>query len=299
MTRFRAEWERADQRFDGVHGDAFVEVLYDDGRWLEGPAYSPLWRSVLFSDIPNDRVLRWDETTGAVGVWRTPASYANGRTLDRAGRVLTCEQQSRSVTRTGSDGGVTTVADRWEGHRFNSPNDLVEHSDGSVWFTDPSYGIRDVYEGFPAVSETDGCHVYRIDRDGSIARVADDFAQPNGLAFSADERQLYVVDSDATRRHLRRFDVGADGTLSGGEVLVGCDAGTYDGVRVDDSGRLWLAARDGLHCVDPDGTLLGKLLLPEVCSNLTFGGARGNVLFVTATHLLLSIMVGCSGARYP
>lgn len=296
-TRIRARWERRDERFGSVNGDEHVEVLYEDGRWLEGPAYSPAWRSLLFSDIPNDRVLRYDELTGAVGVWRSPAGYANGRTLDRQGRVLSCEQGSRSVTRIEPDGSVTMLADRWDGKRLNSPNDLVEHSDGSVWFTDPSYGIDSDYEGLRATSETDGCHVYRRDPDGSVLRVGDDFVKPNGLAFSADERQLYVVDT--ARRHVRRFDVGTDRSLGGGEELATCDAGSFDGLRLDRFGRLWVAAHDGLHCIDPDGTVLGKLLLPEVCSNLTFGGLKGNVLYVTASNLLLSMMVNVSGVRYP
>ena len=295
LSKIRARWERHDERFAPVRGDTFADVLYDEGSWLEGPAYSPAWRTLLFSDIPNDRVLAWDEATGGVGVWRSPGGYANGRTVDRAGRMLQCEHGSRSVTRTEPDGSVTTLADRWEGKRLNSPNDLVEHSGGSVWFTDPTYGIQSDYEGFAAVPEIGGTHVYRRDLDGSVTRVTDDFAGPNGLAFSADERTLYVADSE--RKHLRRFDVGPDLMLSGGEVLATCDAGTFDGVRVDDGGRIWAAAHDGLHCIDPDGTLLGKLLLPEVCSNLTFGGAKGNVLFVTATNLLLSIRVTVRGVR--
>jgi gluconolactonase len=295
VTRIRARWERRDERFSPVRGDTFAEVLYDEGSWLEGPAYSPAWRTVLFSDIPNDRVLEWDEATGAVGVWRSPGGYANGRTIDRAGRMLQCEHGTRSVTRTEPDGTVTVLADRWQGKRFNSPNDLVEHSDGSVWFTDPAYGIDSDYEGHRADPEIDGCHVYRRDPDGSVTRVTDNFDRPNGLAFSADERTLYIVDSGL--RHLRRFDVGTDRSLSGGEVFATGHGGGFDGVRVDDAGRLWVAAHDGLHCFDPDGTLLGKLLLPEVCSNLTFGGPKRNVLFVTATNLLLSIRVSVTGIR--
>jgi len=295
MTTIRTRWERLDERF-GVHGDRFVEVLFEQGRWLEGPAYSPLWRSVLFSDIPNDRVLRYDETTGAVGEWMTPSGFANGRIVDRRGRVVHCHHGTRSVTRVEADGSVTVLADAADGHRLNSPNDLVERADGSVWFTDPSYGIRSDYEGHQGEVETRGCHVYRSDPDGTLTRVADDFAQPNGLAFSADERELYIVDSE--RGHVRRFDVSEAGGLSGGEVLVS-DAGGYDGVRIDDGGRLWLGSQDGLHCVDRDGTLLGKLLLPEVCANLTFGGAQRNVLYVTATNLLLSVRVSVRGASYP
>ena len=295
MTTIRTRWERLDERFR-VHGDRFVEVLFEQGRWLEGPAYSPLWRSVLFSDIPNDRVLRYDETTGAVGEWMRPSGFANGRIVDRRGRVVHCHHGTRSVTRVEPDGTVTTLADAANGLRLNSPNDLVERADGSIWFTDPSYGILSDYEGHQGQVETGGCHVYRIDPDGTLTRVADDFAQPNGLAFSADERELYIVDSE--RGHVRRFDVSEGGSLSGGEVLV-ADAGGYDGVRTDDGGRLWLGSQDGLHCVDRDGTLLGKLLLPETCANLTFGGPQRNVLYVTATNLLLSVRVSVRGATYP
>ena len=295
MTTIRTRWERLDERFR-VHGDRFVEVLFEQGRWLEGPAYSPLWRSVLFSDIPNDRVLRYDETTGAVGEWMRPSGFANGRIVDRRGRVVHCHHGTRSVTRVEPDGTVTTLADAANGLRLNSPNDLVERADGSIWFTDPSYGILSDYEGHQGQVETGGCHVYRIDPDGTLTRVADDFAQPNGLAFSTDERELYIVDSE--RGHVRRFDVSDGGSLSGGEVLV-ADAGGYDGVRTDDGGRLWLGSQDGLHCVDRDGTLLGKLLLPETCANLTFGGPQRNVLYVTATNLLLSVRVSVRGATYP
>ena len=297
MATIRTRWERLDERFATVHGDRFVDVLFEQGRWLEGPAYSPLWRSLLFSDIPNDRVLQYDEVTKTVGEWMAPSGFANGRIVDRRGRVVHCHHGTRSVTRVEPDGSVTTLADAADGHRLNSPNDLVERADGSIWFTDPSYGIRSDYEGHQGEVEAGGCHVYRIDPDGTLTRVADDFAQPNGLAFSADERELYIVDSE--RSHVRRFDVSGDGALSGGEVLVVSDTGGYDGVRVDDGGRLWLAAHDGLHCVDRDGTLLGKLLLPEVCANLTFGGAQRNVLYVTATNLLLSVRVSVRGATYP
>jgi len=230
-------------------------------------------------------------------VWRSPAGYANGRTLDRQGRLLSCEQGSRSVTRTEHDGSVTVVADAWQGRRLNSPNDVVERADGSVWFNDPSYGIDSDYEGHRAPSETDGCHVYRADPDGTVERVSDDFLKPNGLAFSADEQQLYIVDT--SRKHIRRFDVTPERTLVGGEEFATCDAGSFDGVRLDEHGRLWAAAHDGLHCFDPDGTLLGKLLLPEVCSNLTFGGAKRNVLFVTASNTLFSVMLNVAGVRYP
>lgn len=295
--RIPARFESLDERFQGVGGDEYLERLYDQGRWLEGPVYSPAWRCLLFSDIPNDRVLRWDELTSTVGVWREPAGYTNGRTLDRQGRVIHCEQGERRVTRTEHDGSTTVLADSWDGKRLNSPNDVVERADGTVWFTDPSYGIDSDYEGWRADSETSGCHVYRIDPSGSVTRVADDFERPNGLAFAADEQQLYIVDT--RHKHIRRFDVTAAGGLTGGEVFATCDAGSFDGIRFDEQGRLWAAAHDGVHCFHPDGTLLGKLRVPHVVSNLTFGGPKRNILFLTATSAVFSIMVNFTGATYP
>src|SRR5262245_36004240 len=191
MERIRASFETLDERFRGTDGDGYVEVLFESGRWLEGPAYSPAWRCLLFSDIPNDRVLKWDENTRAVGVWRQPAGYANGRTIDRQGRVVSCEQGNRRVTRTEHDGSVVVLADRWDGKRLNSPNDVVEHSDGSLWFTDPSYGIDSDYEGFRAPNEIGGCHVYRLDpATGEAGGVADGRERPHGLAVTEDGRRL-------------------------------------------------------------------------------------------------------------
>jgi len=183
----------------------------------------------------------------------------------------------------------------YDGKRFNSPNDVVERSDGSIWFTDPSYGIDTDYEGNKAESEIGACHVYRIDPSGDVRIVADDFLRPNGLAFSLDERLLYIVDT--RRKHLRVFDVTEDGTLRGGEEFAPCTAGSFDGVRLDETGRVWVAAHDGLHCFDPDGTLIGKLRLPEIVSNLTFGGAKRNHLFITATSSVYTIRVNVNGAR--
>ena len=298
VERVKARFEVRDERFRRCAGDDWLQRLWSDGRWTEGPAYFPAGRYLTFSDIPNDRMLRWDETTGAVGVFRQPAGYTNGHTVDRAGRLVSCEQGGRRITRTEHDGTVTVLADRYEGHRFNSPNDVVEHSDGSIWFTDPSYGIDTDYEGYRATSEIGACHVYRVDpATGEVRIVADDFERPNGLAFSADERQLYIVDT--RRRHIRRFDVAADGTLSGGGEFGTCDAGSFDGVRVDDADRLWAAAHDGLHCFHPDGTLLGKLLVPEVVANFTFGGPRRNDLFICATSSLYTLRVNFSAATRP
>jgi gluconolactonase len=291
-------WIVLDERFRTCRGDRLMQRLHTGCRWTEGPAYFPAGRYLVFSDIPNDRILRYDETTGAVGVFRAPAGYANGHTVDRQGRLVSCEHGNRRVTRTEFDGTVTVIADRFDGKRLNSPNDLVERADGSIWFTDPSYGIDSDYEGHQAVSEIGACHVYRVSPGGAVSIVADDFDRPNGLAFSADERTLYVADT--ARRHLRRFRVGdAGATVSGGAVFATCDAGSFDGIRVDDAGRVWATAHDGLHCFDPDGTLLGKLGLPEVVSNLTFGGLRRNELYITASSSLYSLRVSFGGARYP
>jgi gluconolactonase len=292
------EFLRLDQRFRRVDGDAFVEELHTGCRWTEGPAYFPAGRYLVFSDIPNDRILRWDETTGAVGVFRAPAGYANGHTVDRQGRLVSCEHGNRRVTRTEHDGTVTVLADRYDGKRLNSPNDVVERADGSIWFTDPSYGIDTDYEGHRADSEIGACHVYRIDPDtGEVRIVLDDFERPNGLAFSLDERRLYVVDT--RRKHVRIFDVSADGTCTGGDTFATCDAGSFDGIRLDAAGRVWVAAHDGLHCFAEDGTLIGKLLLPQIVSNLTFGGPQRNHLFVTATSSVYAIRLNTNGASYP
>jgi gluconolactonase len=297
VDRIRTQLEVIDERFRGCQGDEWVERLYTGGRWTEGPAYFPAGRYLLFSDIPNDRVLRLDELTGAVGVFRAPAGYSNGNTVDRQGRLVSSEHGGRRVTRTEHDGGVTVLTDRYLAKRLNSPNDVVEHSDRSIWFTDPSYGIDSDYEGHKAVSEIGACNVYRVDPStGETTVVADDFVRPNGLAFSADERQLYIVDT--RQKHIRRFDV-SDGRLTGGEVLATCDAGSFDGIRLDDAGRIWAAAHDGLHCIDPDGTLLGKLHIPEAVSNLTFGGPKRNDLFITATSSVYSLRLNLCGVRYP
>jgi gluconolactonase len=294
----KAEFQVLDERFRRYGGDDSLERLHTGCRWTEGPAYFPAGRYLIFSDIPNDRILRWDETTGAVGVFRQPASYANGHTVDRQGRLVSCEQGDRRVTRTEHDGPVTVLADRWDGKRLNSPNDIVERADGSLWFTDPSYGIDSDYEGHRADSEIGACYVYRLDPvTGDLRVVADDFERPNGLAFSADERQLFIVDS--RRGHIRVFDVTPASGLEGGNVFATCDAGNFDGIRLDAHGRLWGAADDGLHCIDPDGTVIGKLRVPEVVANFTFGGAKRNQLFICATSSLYSILVNFTGARYP
>ena len=259
----------------------------------------------MWSDIPNDRILRWDEPTGNVGVFRAPAGYTNGHTIDREGRLVSCSHGARRVERTEHDGSITPIADHYDGKRLNSPNDVVVSSDGAVWFTDPTYGIDSDYEGFAAESEIGASHVYRVDpQSGACAIAADDFVRPNGLAFSPDERRLYVSDTGMTHfpdgpRHIRAFDVGPDGALSGGEVFATCTEGIFDGFRFDVEGRLWTSAGDGVHCYDPDGTLLGKVLVPEGVANVVFGGPKRNRLFICATTSLYSVMLGVSGAARP
>ncbi len=293
-----ARFERIDQRFRGVHGDRRLEILHTGCRWTEGPAWFPAGRYLVFSDIPNDRLLRWDETTGAVGVFRHPSHFANGHTVDRHGRLVSCEHGARQVTRTEHDGSVTVLADRYRGLRLNSPNDVVERADGSIWFTDPGYGIDSDYEGHRADSEIGACHLYRVDPGtGQPEIAAGDFNRPNGLAFSADEQYLYV--SDSAERHIRRFEVTASGGLTGGEVLARCGSGTFDGLRLDSDGRIWAAAGDGLHCFHPDGTLLGKLHVPETVANLAFGGRQRNHLFICATTSVYALRVSATAARYP
>ena len=292
-----AVWESLDDRFAGIRGDKLLERLWTGGRWVEGPVYSPAGRYLLWSDIPNDRILRWDESDGHVSEFRSPAGYTNGHTVDREGRLVSCEHLARRVTRTEIDGTITVLADRYQGQRLNSPNDVVVRSDGSVWFTDPSYGIDHDYEGRRQEREVDGCHVYRIDPDTmEVARVTQDFDRPNGLAFSPDESRLSIADSGAPR-HIRAFDVVDGRTLSGGEVFAVCDAGIFDGFRFDEAGRLWTSAGDGVHCFEPDGTLIGKIRVPETVANVCFGGPHRNRLFITATTSVYAVYLLLRGAR--
>lgn len=296
-------YEIRDDRFSrSIKFDEPIERLWTGGRWTEGPVYSRAYRCLVWSDIPNDRRLRWDEVTGAIGDVRSGLGcYTNGSTLDREGRIIACEHGTRSVTRVEHDGSIKTLATHFEGNRLNSPNDVVVHSDGSIWFTDPAYGIETDYEGFQADMEVDGEHVYRLDpASGALTRVADDFTCPNGLAFSMDEKTLYIADSGGTRypsgeHHIRSFTVHDDGTLTGGEVFAVCENGFFDGFRLDNTGRIWTSAKDGVHCYHPDGTLLGKILIPEVVSNLCFGGPKMNRLFITASSSVYSVLLPTTG----
>ena len=299
-----ADYEILDPRFNRLfNGSAHVERLFTGCRWAEGPAWFAAGRYVVWSDIPNDRMLRYDECDGSVSVFRQPCGNTNGNTVDRQGRLVSCEHSGRRVSRTEHDGSITTLADRWQGKRLNSPNDVVVRSDGSIWFTDPAYGIDSDYEGDKAESEIGACHVYRIDpASGAVEAVITDMVRPNGLAFSLDEKQLYVVDTGRTHgadnpAHMRVFDVDADGKVSGGRVFADCTAGLFDGFRLDDAGRIWTSAADGIHCYDPDGTLIGKVLVPEVTANCVFGGAKRNVLYICGTTSLYAVRLMVNGAK--
>lgn len=286
-------YEVLDERFAGMRGDDRLERIFTGCRWAEGPVYVASGRYLLFNDIPEDRTLRWDECTGVVGVFRSPSHHANGMTLDRQGRLVTCEHSGRRVTRTEHDGSTTVLADRWEGKRLNSPNDVVVDRHGVVWFTDPPYGILSDYEGERADSEIGACHVYRVDpADRRVVLVADDLDRPNGIAFSADERRLYISDT----RHIRVFDVDDDRNLTNDRVFAEISVGNPDGLRLDEDERVWAAAGDGVHCFDPDGTLLGKVKVPEAATaNVVFGGRKRNRLFIAASTSIYSIHVKVNG----
>jgi gluconolactonase len=281
-------------------GHARVERLWSGARWCEGPVWCAAGRYLLFSDIPNNRILRWDECSGAVSVFRQPSHFANGNTVDRQGRLVTCEHQTRRVTRTEWDGRVTVLADRHNDKRLNSPNDVVVRSDGSIWFTDPTYGILSDYEGDRAESDIGACHVYCLSPDGHLRIVADDYVKPNGLAFSPDETVLYIADTGASHqtggpRHIRRHKVLGDGRLTRGSVFAACSVGLFDGFRVDTGGRLWCSAGDGVHCIAPDGRLLGKVRIPELVANVCFGGPKLNRLFICGTTSLYSVYLTVNG----
>ncbi|SFQ22599.1 SMP-30/gluconolactonase/LRE family protein [Tranquillimonas alkanivorans] len=295
-------YEALDPRFrDLIQPNAHLRRIATGFEWTEGPVWFADMQVLLFSDIPADRMMRLTPD-GQVSVFRQPSDYSNGNTRDRQGRLVTCHHGTRSVTRTEHDGSVTVLADSYEGRRLNSPNDVVVQSNGDVWFTDPTYGILSDYEGFRAEPEQDAHHVFRIDaRTGRVQAVIDDFVQPNGLAFSPDERVLYVAESGSSHDPdvpsvIRAFDVGEEGRVSGGDVFATVDAGLPDGFRLDTEGRLWTSAADGVHCFAPDGALLGKILVPEVVSNLCFGGPRGNRLLITATTSVYSVAVNVSSA---
>lgn len=284
-----------------IHSNARLESLWTGGRWTEGPVYFAAGRYLLWSDIPNDRVMRWDETDGSASVFEQPCRHQNGHTTDPQGRLISCEHGGRAVSRIEHDGSRTVLADRFDGRKLNSPNDVVVKSDGSIWFSDPTYGIDSDYEGHAAPSEIGASQVYRIAPDGTVSAVVSDLVQPNGLAFSPDETFLYVADTGRTHvadctPKIRRYPVATGGaSLGAGTNFVLSDSGLFDGFRVDVSGNIWSSAGDGVHCFSPDGDLLGKILVPEVVSNVCFFGPNRNRLAICATTSVYSIYVRTRG----
>ena len=283
---------------------AKIERLAHGFRWAEGPVWLGDVRQLVWSDVPGNVMYKWDEETGVTSPFRKPSQMGNGNTRDRQGRLLTCEHLARRVTRTEHDGRITVLADSFEGKRLNSPNDIVVKSDGSVWFTDPSFGILSNYEGDKAEPQLP-THVYRIDADGSLSVVAQGINQPNGLAFSPDESVLYVVESRATPRKILAYDVVSGQTLANRRTFIDAGpGGTPDGFRVDVDGNLWCGwgmgnqHLDGVHIFNPQGALIGRIELPERCANVCFGGVHRNRLFMAATTSVYSLYVNTQGVGY-
>jgi gluconolactonase len=293
-----------DPRFlDCVVVYATMEEIVSGCRWTEGPVWMADQGVLVFSDIPNERMMRWVPGQGA-SVFRQPSNFANGHTRDLQGRLVSCEHGGRRVTRTEPDGTITVLADRFDGKRLNSPNDVIVKSDGTIWFTDPTYGILSDYEGHRAEPEQRARNVFRLDpATGELDPVVDDFVQPNGLCFSPDETRLYIAESGSSHDAavpsvIRVFDVDG-GRLSGGSVFCTIDAGLPDGIRCDVNGNLWSSAEDGVHVFSPEGDLLGKIRVPQRVANLTFGGPKRNRLFITATTSVYLVYVATSGAQRP
>ena len=283
---------------------AAVERLYTGCRWAEGPVWIGDARALLWSDIPNNRILRWDEATGAVSAFRSPSNFANGNTRDRQGRLVSCEHGGRRVTRTEYDGTITVLLDRFDGRRLNAPNDIVVKSDNSIWFTDPTFGILSDYEGYKADPELP-MNVYRLDpATGKATLAAEGVLGPNGLAFSPDEKILYIVESRGVpNRKILAYDVAPNGmTLAGKRVLIDAGPGTPDGFRVDVDGNLWCgwgmgtAELDGVRVFNRDGKPIAHIALPERCANLCFGGLKRNRLFMASSQSLYALYVNTQGA---
>lgn len=298
--------ETLDPRFDKYHlKQSAVERLFTGCRWAEGPVWFGDGRYLLWSDIPNNRVLKWEEETGNVSIYRHPSDFANGNTRDRQGRLLTCEHGGRRVTRTEHDGSISVIASEWQGKPLNSPNDIVTKSDGSIWFTDPVFGILGDYEGHRAEPQV-GQNVYRVDPEsGQMSVVADDVLGPNGLCFSPDESILYIVESRGEpNRKILAYDVSKDGlSIENGRVLIDAGDGTPDGMRCDVDGNLWCGwgmgseALDGVFVFAPDGTHIGRIALPERCANVCFGGLKRNRLFMAASQSIYALYVNTAGVR--
>src|SRR4030088_274903 len=282
-----------------------IERLATGLRWGEGPVWFGDGRYLLCSDIPNNRILKWEEETGAVSIFRKPSNFANGHTRDRQGRLVGCEHGGRRVVRTEYDGSITVLVDQFEGKRLNSPNDVVVKSDGSIWFTDPLYGISNDYEGGRQASEQPPA-VYRLEPEtGDVRIVASDLTRPNGLAFPPAETRLYIAETGnqtepSPRQYIRVFNVGLDGTtLSGGDIFHKIEPGYCDGMRVDEHGNIWSSAADGVHCISAGGELLGRIFVPHRVSNVTFGGPAKNRLFIGGSTTLYAIFLNRRGVQVP
>lgn len=283
--------------------NAAIERLWTGARWCEGPVWFGDARTLLWSDIPNDRMLRWDETTGAVSTFRQGSHNANGNTRDRQGRLVTCEHRGRRVTRTEYDGSITVVMDSWQGRRLNSPNDVVTTRDGAIWFTDPTFGIRGNYEGEKGESEV-GTNVYRVDPATGRGEIAvDDMDQPNGICFSPDETRCYIVESGPRPRRIRVYEVADGRKLVNGRVFFAGDGEQApDGFRCDVDGNLWCGwgggeGHDGVTVFAPSGQRIGHIHLPERCANLCFGGRHRNRLFMAASKSIYALYVNTQGAH--
>lgn len=292
-------FETIDPRFNSyVIGNAPVKQIATGYDWVEGPVWFGDANCLLFSDIPSNRIMRWTPGAG-ISVYREPSNHTNGHTRDRQGRLVSCEHGKRRVTRTELDGSITVIADGFEGKRLNSPNDVIVHSDNSIWFTDPHYGIKTNYEGYQSVQELP-CNVYRVEpSSGNITAVITDMNCPNGLAFSTDESLLYVADTgrmyESDPQHIRKFKVKGN-SVEAGEIFHTIAPGCADGFRLDTDGNIWSSAADGVHCLSPDGDLLGKILVPELVSNVCFGGRSKHQLFITATTSVYMISLNRQGA---
>jgi gluconolactonase len=287
-----------------ISKDAEGEILGSGYEWAEGPCWFNDGQFLIWSDIPNNRILQWAEGLG-VRDFRNPSGFTNGHFRDHQGRLVSCSHGNRRVERTEPDGSITVIADAYEGKRLNSPNDVVVKSDGTIWFTDPPYGILSNREGYKSEQEQDGCYVYCFDpQSAALKIVVDDFGKPNGLCFSPDESLMYISDSayshdKSAPHHIRVFDVQAGNTLSGGDVFVEVNPGLPDGFRCDEHGNVWTSAGDGVHCYTPSGVLLGKIITGEVTANVTFGGPDRNRLFIAANHELVVIDTKAKGIQRP
>ena len=300
--------ESLDRRFRAI-GNAGIERIATGFRWAEGPVYVRDGGYLLWSDIPNNRMMRWSEDDGHVSVFRSPSNYSNGNTRDREGRLITCEHDSRRVTRTEPDGTITVLIDRFEGKRLNAPNDAVVTADGAIWFTDPGYGILGNYEGHMDTLELPP-QVYRLDpRSGRATVVGGNFGRPNGIALSADEKKMYVIDSGVTGpgapSNIRVFDIAGDRLTNDKMFLSNFGPSMTDGIRTDMDGNVWCSMgwgdpkEDGVRCYSSAGELIGKIHLPETCANLCFGGKKKNRLFMTASTSVYAVYVETVGAMVP